>query len=118
MENTYEKYIAFTVTDVVLLHIMWYIRASLITQEREMEDKNLDAAFAVFKHATTVANKYGPIIIDESNNRGSVAVTSASLMLVAVARAMDMSIHDCVSLVMQMYKKIEKQERENDEADE
>jgi len=83
-----------------------------------MEDKNLDAAFAAFKHATTVANKYGPIIIDESDNYGSVAVTSASLMLVAFARAMDMSIHDCVSLVMQMYKKIEKQERENDEADE
>ena len=82
-----------------------------------MEDKNLDAAFAAFKHATTVANKYGPIIIDESDNYGSVAVTSASLMLVSFARAMDMSIHDCVSLVMQMYKRIEKQEREDDEAD-
>ena len=83
-----------------------------------MEDKNLDAAFAVFKHATTVANKYGPIIIDESNNHGTVAITSASLMLVAFARAMDMSIHDCVSLVMQMYKKIEKEERADDEANE
>ena len=83
-----------------------------------MEDKNFEAAFAAFKQATTVANKYGPIIIDESDNYGSVAVTSASLMLVSFARAMDMSIHDCVSLVMQMYKKIEKQEREDDEADE
>jgi cyanate permease len=99
-----KKYIAFTLPDVVLCCIMWYIACSHTSQEKEMTPKEKNDALEVLHRAMEVAAICGPIVIDESENQGNVAMGAAALMVVGFAKTMGLSMHDCVAMVIGLYK--------------
>jgi hypothetical protein len=109
-----KKYIAFIVADVVLFYIMWYIACSYTTQEKEVTPKEQNDALEVLHQAMEVAAICGPIVIDESKNRGNIAIGAAGLMVVGFAKNMGLSMHDCVGMVMALYKSTNEFEGNNE----
>jgi hypothetical protein len=83
---------------------MWYITPPPNTQEKEVTPKEENDALDVLHQAMEVAAIYGPMVIDESNNKGNVAISAAGLMIVGFAKTMGMSMHDCIGIVMALYK--------------
>jgi alpha-L-fucosidase len=107
-----KKYIAFIVADVVLLVYTCYIRGSLTTQEKRMTDEERKEAEEILYRSVQIANKFGPLILDEADNSGGTAATSAAIMLSSFCDAMGMSLHDTMGLLMSVHKQTIAMERE------
>lgn len=67
--------------------------------------------------AVRIANKFGPVILDDADNIGGTAATSVAIMFSQYCAAMDMSMHDTVGLLMAVHKQTMALERDY-EADE
>jgi hypothetical protein len=107
-----KKYIAFIVADVVLLAYTCYIRGSLTTQEKRMTDEERKEAEEILYRSVQIANKFGPLILDEADNMGGTAATSAAIMLSSFSSAMGMSLHETMGLLMSVHKQTMAMERE------
>jgi len=79
-----------------------------------MTPKEKNDALEVLHRAMEVAAICGPIVIDESKNRGNVAMGAAALMVVGFAKNMGLSMHDCVGMVMGLYKSTKNFEGSNE----
>ena len=99
-----KKYIAFIVADVVLSEVMWYITCSPTTQEKEVTPEERQIALDILARSVQLANKYGPLILDDSDNFGKVAVTSSAIIYVQYCSRLGMSLHDTVSYLMTVHK--------------
>ena len=99
-----KKYIAFIVSDVVLLLYTCYIRGSLTTQENEVTPEERERSTDILVDAIRISNKFGPLILDDSDNIGGVAATSVAIMFSQYCAAMGMSMHDAVGLFMAVHK--------------
>jgi len=82
-----------------------------------MEEEEYDKLMEIYRRATTIANNYGPIIADEADEQANIAVTAAAMMLVVFAKNLEMSMHECISFVMSVYKRIDAQEEGSHEID-
>ena len=107
-----KKYIAFIVSDVVLLTYTCYIRGSLTTQEKEVTPEEREVALDILARSVQIANKYGPLILEESDNFGGVAITSSAIIMVQYCSRMGMSLHDTVDYLMTVHKQTMALERE------
>ena len=107
-----KKYIAFIVADVVLLLYTCYIRASLTTQEKHMTEEEREQCLSVLSDAAKIANKFGPLILDDADNIGGTAATSAAILLSSFCSAMGMTLHDTMGLLMSVHKQTMNMERE------
>lgn len=66
------------------------------------EERDRNAELLV--DAIRISNKFGPLILDDANNIGGTAATSAAIMMSQYCAAMGMSLHDTVSLLMAVHK--------------
>lgn len=74
-------------------------------------------ALDILARSVQLANKYGPLILDDSDNFGQVAVTSSAIIFVQYCSRMGMSLHDTVGYLMTVHKQTMALEMQ-DEADE
>jgi hypothetical protein len=107
-----KKYIAFIVADVVLLVYTCYIRGSLTTQEKHMTDDERKEAEEILYRSVKIANKFGPLILDDADNMGGTAATAAAIMLSSFSSAMGMTLHDTMGFFMSVHKQTMAMERE------
>jgi hypothetical protein len=64
--------------------------------------------------AVHIANKFGPLIIEDSDGKGGTAATTAAIMLSTFTCAMGMTLHDAMGLFMAVHKQTMIFERENE----
>lgn len=77
-----------------------------------MTPEEVVEARKVFTMAVKISNKYGPLILEEVDNDGGTAVTSAAIMLSAFCSAMGMTLHDAMGLLMSVHKQTSNLEKE------
>ena len=61
-------------------------------------------ALDIFSSAVLVANKFGPLIIEETDGYTPVTTTTAAILLAGFCNQAGMSLHDTVDLLMSAYK--------------
>lgn len=66
-------------------------------EEREQSLERLSEAIII-------SNKFGPMILKDSDHIGGTAATAAAIMLSQYCSAMGMSLHDAVGFFMAIYK--------------
>lgn len=67
-------------------------------------DHEKDEAMRMLKGASMIAQKYGPLIHDESEGPRQ-AITAMAIMLCSLSIACGVSMHNLMSVVMEVYKK-------------
>ena len=77
-----------------------------------MTEEERKQCLDVLSDSAKIANKYGPKIIEDSDGLGSVAVTSAAILMSSYAMSMGMTLHDAISLLMLVHKQTMVMERE------
>jgi hypothetical protein len=77
-----------------------------------MTEEERKQCLDVLSDSAKIANKYGPKIIEDSDGLGSVAVTSAAILMSSYAMSMGMTLHDAISLLMLVHKQTILMERE------
>jgi hypothetical protein len=75
------------------------------------EDERKEAEEILFR-SVQIANKFGPLILDDADNMGGTAATAAAIMLSSFSSAMGMTLHDTMSLFMSVHKQTMAMERE------
>ena len=78
-----------------------------------MTDEERKEAMDLLNQSIRIANEFGQVIIDASNNRAGVAATAAAIMLSSFTSAMGMSLHDAMGLFMSVHKQTMAMERES-----
>jgi hypothetical protein len=77
-----------------------------------MTDDERKAAEGILYRSVKIANKFGPLILDDADNMGGTAATSAAIMLSSFSSAMGMSLHDTLALLHSVHKQTMAMERE------
>jgi hypothetical protein len=77
-----------------------------------MTDDERKEGMEILSRSVHIANKFGPLILDDADNMGGTAATSAAIMLSSFSSAMGMSLHDTMSLFMSVHKQTMAMERE------
>lgn len=77
-----------------------------------MTEEEQKEAREILYRAVQIANKFGPVILDDADNIGGTAATSAAIMLSSFASAMGMTMHDAVGLFMSVHKQTMAMERD------
>ena len=77
-----------------------------------MTDEERERAMHALNHSIRIANKFGPLIIDDAGQMGGTAATAAAILLSTFCAEMDMSLHDTVGLLMTIHKQTMALERE------
>jgi hypothetical protein len=62
--------------------------------------------------AVHIANKFGPLIVEDADKLGGTAATAAAIILSTFTSAMGMTLHDAISLFMAVHKQTMVMERE------
>jgi hypothetical protein len=75
------------------------------------EEERKEAEEILFR-SVQIANKFGPLILDDADNIGGTAATSAAIMLSSFCSAMGMSLHDTLALLHSVHKQTMAMERE------
>jgi hypothetical protein len=75
------------------------------------EEERKEAEEILFR-SVQIANKFGPLILDDADNMGGTAATSAAIMLSSFCSAMGMSLHDALALLHSVHKQTMAMERE------
>lgn len=70
-------------------------------------------ALEVFSNAAAVANKFGPMIIKETDGDIQVTITAASLLMAGFCVQADISMHSSIEALMASYKEAKEQKEEN-----
>lgn len=58
----------------------------------------------IYDESIRVANKIGPLIVEETQGRIPVIATSAAFILSNFCIKANISLHDCIDLLMSTYK--------------
>jgi hypothetical protein len=61
-------------------------------------------ALDILARSVQLANKYGPLILEDSDNFGQVAITASGIIFVQYCSKMGMSLHDTVGYLMTVHK--------------
>jgi hypothetical protein len=77
-----------------------------------MTEEEQEKAMEVLRQAVQIANKFGPLIVEEADHLGGTAATAAAIMLSAFCAEMDMTMHDAVGLLMSVHKHTMAMERD------
>ena len=77
-----------------------------------MTDNERKEAEDILYRSVKIANKFGPLILDDADNIGGTAATAAAIMLSSFCSAMGMSLHDTMGLLMSVHKQTMAMERE------
>ena len=77
-----------------------------------MTDDEHKEAMEILQRSVHIANKFGPLILDDADNMGGTAATAAAIMLSSFSSAMGMSLHDTMGLFMSVHKQTMAMERE------
>jgi hypothetical protein len=64
--------------------------------------------------AVQIANKFGPLIVDDADHTGGTAAVAAAIMLSTFTCAMGMTLHDAMGLFMSVHKQTMAMEREDE----
>ena len=75
------------------------------------EEERKEARQIIFR-SVQIANKFGPLILDDADNIGGTAATSAAILLSSFCAAMGMTLHDAMGLLMSVHKQTIAMERE------
>jgi hypothetical protein len=77
-----------------------------------MTDDERKEAEEILYRSVKIANKFGPLILDDADNMGGTAATSAAIMLSSFCSAMGMSLYDALALLHSVHKQTMAMERE------
>ena len=77
-----------------------------------MTDDERKESIDILIDAVRISNKFGPLILDDADNMGGTAATSAAIMLSSFSSAMGMSLHDALALLHSVHKQTMAMERE------
>jgi hypothetical protein len=77
-----------------------------------MTDDEYKEGMEILQRSVHIANKFGPLILDDADNMGGTAATSAAIMLSSFSSAMGMSLHDTLALLHSVHKQTMAMERE------
>jgi hypothetical protein len=77
-----------------------------------MTDDERKEAEEILYRSVKIANKFGPLVLDDADNIGGTAATSAAIMLSSFCSAMGMTMHDMMGLLMSVHKQTMAMERE------
>jgi hypothetical protein len=77
-----------------------------------MTDDEYKEGMEILQRSVHIANKFGPLILDDADNMGGTAATSAAIMLSSFSSAMGMSLHDTLALLHSVHKQTIAMERE------
>ena len=77
-----------------------------------MTDDERKESIDILIDAVRISNKFGPLILDDADNMGGTAATSAAIMLSSFCSAMGMSLHDTLALLHSVHKQTMAMERE------
>lgn len=78
-----------------------------------MTPEEREVALDILTRSVQLANKYGPLILDDADNFGQVAVTSSAIIFVQYCLKLEMSLHDTVGYLMTVHRQtiaLEKQD--------
>jgi hypothetical protein len=64
--------------------------------------------------AVQIANKFGPLIVEDADKLGGTAATAAAIMLSTFTCAMGMTLHEAMGLFMAVHKQTMAMEREDE----
>jgi len=64
--------------------------------------------------AVHIANKFGPLIVEDADGKGATSATAAAIMLSTFTCAMGMTLHDAMGLFMSVHKQTMMFEREDE----
>jgi hypothetical protein len=77
-----------------------------------MTDDERKEAEDILYRSVKIANKFGPLILEDANGSGGTAATAAAIMLSSFCSAMGMSLHDTLALLHSVHKQTMAMERE------
>ena len=77
-----------------------------------MTDDERKEAEDILYRSVKIASKFGPLILDDADNIGGTAATSAAIMLSSFCSAMGMSLYDALALLHSVHKQTMAMERE------
>jgi hypothetical protein len=77
-----------------------------------MTEEERKEAEEILYRSIQIANKFGPLILDDADNIGGTAATAAAIMLSSFTSAMGMSLHDAMGLFMSVHKQTMAMERD------
>jgi hypothetical protein len=77
-----------------------------------MTEDEQEKAMEILNRSVRIANKFGPLIVEEADQIGGTAATAAAIMLSSYCAAMDMTMHDTVGLLMSVHKQTMAMERD------
>jgi hypothetical protein len=66
----------------------------------------------ILYRSVKIANKFGPLIVEDADKLGGTAATAAAIMLSTFTCAMGMTLHDAMGLFMAVHKQTMAMERE------
>jgi hypothetical protein len=78
-----------------------------------MTEEERKKAEEILYRSIQIANKFGPLILDDADNLGGTAATSAAILLSSFSSAMGMTLHDTMGLLMSVHKQTMAMERES-----
>ena len=77
-----------------------------------MTDDERKEGMEILYRSVHIANKFGPLILDDADNIGGTAATSAAILMSSYCAAMGMTLHDTMELLMSVHKQTMAMERE------
>ncbi len=77
------------------------------------EDENKEGLETLYR-AVQIANKFGPLIVEDADKLGATSATAAAIMLSTFTCAMGMTLHDAMGLFMSVHKQTMMFEREDE----
>jgi hypothetical protein len=77
-----------------------------------MTDDERKEGMEILYRSVHIANKFGPLILDDADNDGGTAATSAAILLSSYCAAMGLSLHDTMGLLMSVHKQTMAMDRE------
>jgi len=77
-----------------------------------MTEEERKEGIEILNHSIRIANKFGPLILDDADNSGGTAATAAAIMMSSICSAMGMTLHDTMDLLMSVHKQTMDLERE------
>jgi hypothetical protein len=78
-----------------------------------MTEEESKHGIETLQRAVQIANKFGPLIIDDADRKGATASVAAAIMLSSFTSAMGMTLHDAMGLFMSVHKQTMLMERED-----
>jgi hypothetical protein len=79
-----------------------------------MTEEERNRGVETLYRAVQIANKFGPLIVEDADKLGGTAATAAAIMLSTFTSAMGMTLHDAMGLFMSVHKQTMAMEREDE----